>query len=440
MLTKILYQKKFVGLIFFLWTVTLQAQTTSLTTPENLVVNEQQAIALFYQRNLGFIAAKFNIDTARAEEIIAGAVPNPVFTFTVSTFSPKIFQAAYRANNPGAPLPAFSPQIEQLIETAGKRRLRMESRAFATEAIKFDLQDTARVLTNTVRRSYYTLLLAQKISQVADNNYEHYREIIRVNEIRLKTGDIAAISFMRIEIESLKAQADQDQARAAMNQARADLLLVLGWPENSMKILAAEIWPEANPEIALAEQDQLVDHALEMRPDMQSARARIDQAKKMLTLAERLVIPDITVGGFYQRDPGNFITQSGGVSISMPLPLWYQQEGQISSARTNLNSAELELKRTKQEVQTEVMKAVSSWQSANTIAKRFEASVIDRIEKLRKSQAIAYQKGAIGLLDLIDAERNYKIMMLDYYTTLANRSRAWADLLMAYGEETQVKL
>lgn len=124
----------------------------------------------------------------------------------------------------------------------------------------------------------------------------------------------------------------------------------------------------------------------------------------------------------------------------MPLPLWYQQEGQISSARTNLNSAELELKRTKQEVQTEVMKAVSSWQSANTIAKRFEASVIDRIEKLRKSQAIAYQKGAIGLLDLIDAERNYKIMMLDYYTTLANRSRAWADLLMAYGEETQVKL
>ncbi|MBI0416824.1 MAG: TolC family protein [Nitrosospira sp.] len=230
--------------MFFLWTVTLQAQTTSLTTPENLVVNEQEAIALFYQHNLSFIAAKFNIDTARAEEIIAGAIPNPVFTFTVSTFSPKIFQAAYRANNPGAPLPAFSPQIEQLIETAGKRRLRMESRAFATEAIKFDLQDTARVLTNTVRRSYYTLLLAQKISQVADNNYEHYREIIRVNEIRLKTGDIAAISFMRIEIESLKAQADQDQARTALNQARADLLLVLGWPENSMKILAAKIQTE----------------------------------------------------------------------------------------------------------------------------------------------------------------------------------------------------
>ncbi|HEY8097899.1 MAG TPA: TolC family protein, partial [Methylobacter sp.] len=61
-----------------------------------------------------------------------------------------------------------------------------------------------------------------------------------------------------------------------------------------------------------------------------------------------------------------------------------------------------------------------------------------RIEMLRRSQEIAYQKGAVGLLDLIDAERNYKAMMLDYYTALANRSNAWADLLMAYGEEVKL--
>ena len=58
-----------------------------------------------------------------------------------------------------------------------------------------------------------------------------------------------------------------------------------------------------------------------------------------------------------------------------------------------------------------------------------------RIEQLRKSQEFAYARGAVGLLDFIDAERNYKTMMLDYYNALTNRSNAYADLLMALGRE-----
>ncbi|MEP6878747.1 MAG: TolC family protein [Nitrosospira sp.] len=398
-----------------------------------LAITEQQAIALFYQRNLGLIAASLNIDDAQAQEIIAAAIPNPVFSLIVSELNPKIS----RPENRGQAVPAVLPQIQQLIETAGKRRLRIESSELATEAVNFDVQDVARVLTNAVRRSYYNLLLAQKTLKVASDNFERYREILRVNEVRLKVGDVAAVDFIRIEVESLKIQGDQDQARAALNQARADLLLLLGWPENSIEITAVEAWPEAAPEIALAKQDQLVERALERRPDMKAARIRIAQAKKMLTLAQRLVIPDVTISAFYERDAGNFFPNSGGVGISLPIPLFYQQKGQISKARVGVTTAELALAQSEQGVRTEVLKASASWQSADAIARRFETSVVKRIETLRKAREIAYQKGAVGVLDLIDAERSYKAIMLDYYTALANRSKAWADLLMAYGEETR---
>ncbi|MFA6922236.1 MAG: TolC family protein [Gallionella sp.] len=431
---KMLNFKVVIGLIFTLWTAVLQAETGAVTEG-NSAITEQQAIALFYQRNLSLIAASFNIDNAQAQEIIAAAIPNPVFSFTISSLNPNMFRQEY--NNVSS-LPAISPQIQQLIETAGKRRLRVESSELATEAVNFDLKDTTRVLTNAVRRSYYSLLLAQKTAKVASDNFERYREIMRVNAIRLKVGDISETDFTRIEVESLKAQGDQDLAQTALKQARANLLLLLGWPENSMEILAVEAWPEAAPEIARAGQDQLAEKALERRPDLQAARVRIDQAGKMLTLANRLAIPDVTVGAFYQRDPGNFFTESGGVSVSVPLPLFYRQEGEISKARVGLSSAELALKQTEQGVRAEVMKALSAWQSADSISQRFETSVVKRIEMLRKAQEIAYQKGAVGLLDLIDAERNYKAMMLDYYTALANRSNAWADLLMAYGEEVKL--
>ncbi|MEP6606102.1 MAG: TolC family protein [Nitrosospira sp.] len=411
------------------WTITLQAEAMS----EQLAITEQQAIALFYQRNLSLIAANLNIDDAQAQEIIAAAIPNPVFSLTVHELNPRIF----RPENRGQAVPAVLPQIQQLIETAGKRRLRIESSELATEAVNFDVQDVARVLTNAVRRSYYNLLLAQKTLKVASDNFEHYQEILRVNAVRLKVGDVASVDFIRIEVESLKAQGDQDQARAALNQARADLLLLLAWPENSIEIVAVEVWPEATPEISMAGQDQLVGRALERRPDMKAARVRIAQAKKMLTLAQRLVIPDVTLSAFYDRDAGNFFPNTAGVGISLPIPLFYQQKGHISKARVGLTTAELALAQAEQGVKTEVLKASASWQSAYAIARRFETSVVKRIETLRKAQGIAYQKGAVGVLDLIDAERSYKAIMLDYYTALANRSKAWADLLMAYGEETR---
>ncbi|CAA9891738.1 Cobalt-zinc-cadmium efflux system outer membrane protein [Candidatus Methylobacter favarea] len=427
------YLKTLVCLVLALWTLALRAEITPVAE-SRLALTEQQAIALFYQRNLDLIAASFNIDTALAQEIIAAAIPNPKLSFTISSLSSEMF----KKENSHQPLPAVSPQIEQLIETAGKRHLRIESSELATEAVNLDLQDILRVLTNAVRRAYYNLLLAQKTAEVASNNLDRYREILRVNAVRLKVGDIAETGFTRIEVESLKAQGDLDQAQSALNRARADLLLLLGWPENSLEIFAMESWPEAKPQIAQAGQEQLVRQALERRPDLQAARLRIQQAGKMLTLAQRLVIPDVTVSGFYQRDPGNFFTNSGGIGISVPLPLFYKQEGEISKARVGLNSAELALRQIELNVQAEVMKDLSAWRSANAIVQRFEESVLKRIEALRKAQEFAYQKGAVGLLDLIDAERSYKAMMLDYYTALANRSNAWADLLMAYGEEIKL--
>jgi cobalt-zinc-cadmium efflux system outer membrane protein len=420
----------FSGLVLVAWAVISQAEMIS-PLEDQLTISEEEAIALFYQRNLGLIAARLNIDVAEAEQIIAAAIPNPVFSFTVHELAPKAFAPESR----NLAVPALLPQIQQLIETAGKRRLRIESSELATEAVNFDVQDVVRVLTNAVRRGFYHLLLAQKTIKVASDTLEHYREILKVNEIRLKVGDVAAMDFIRIEVESLKAQGDLDQARAALNQARADLLLLLGWPENSVEISAREAWPAANPEIATVKQDELIRRALDRRPDMRAARVRIAQARKMLTLAQRQVIPDVTITAYYDQDQGNQFPRTGGVGISIPIPLFYQQKGEISKARVDVTSSELVLAQAELGVRAEVVKAWASWQSADAIARRFEASVISRIETLRKAQELAYQKGAIGVLDLIDAQRSYRAIMLDYHSALANRSKAWADLLMAYGEE-----
>jgi cobalt-zinc-cadmium efflux system outer membrane protein len=393
------------------------------------LITEPQAVALFYQRNLALLAARFNVDTARAEEIIASALPNPILSINLSELNSRMFNDRQSGN-----LPAVSPQIEQLIETAGKRRLRMESSELGTEAAEFDLQDTARVLTNAVRHAFYTLLLAQMNADTARDSLARYQRILEANAIRLKAGDIAETDYTRIEVESLKAQGDVDRAETALNQARADLLLFLGWPGNGLRLKAADAWPEVVLEGEKGDQQRLIEQALQERPDLKAARIRIELSQKNLTLARRLAIPDVTVSAWYARDPGNYFTNTGGIGFSVPLPLFYRQEGEIAKADVNLSNAEIFLRQAEQSVRADVVKALSAWKSADAIAKRFEDSVVGRIRKMRDAQEFAYQRGAAGLLDLLDAERNYKAMMLDYYTALANRSNAWADLLMALGK------
>ncbi len=120
-------------------------------------LTEDESIALFFQRNLGLIAAKFNVDQSRAEEIIAAAIPNPVFSFWLVELSNQ-----WKVSNQNTrSLPGYTIMIQQLIETAGKRGLRMEGAEMGTEAAELDLMDVIRVLSNAVRHAFYGLLLAQ---------------------------------------------------------------------------------------------------------------------------------------------------------------------------------------------------------------------------------------------------------------------------------------
>jgi len=95
----------------------------------------------------------------------------------------------------------------------------------------------------------------------------------------------------------------------------------------------------------------------------------------------------------------------------------------------------LKLGRRAHAIRNEVVTVLAALHSAETVVSRYQTEVNQRIEKVREAVEFAYTQGATGLIDLLDAERSYKAMMLDYYAALNNKALAYADLLMAMGEE-----
>lgn len=398
-----------------------------------------EALSLFYQRNLDLIAAQYNINESRAEALIASAIPNPTLGIQLSELSnrPNMGSNASGCNHDSTvscgPAEYFS--FSQLIEVAGKRGLRMESSGFAIQAAESDLRDAVRIFSNMVRDAYYSLLQAQKNRSLAQEIVGHYQEISKANNLRMKSGDISESDFLRVKMEAMRAQSDLDSAQTALEKAQAGLAMLLRWPDSSLQYEADEQWPEIKDIGQTLSKDELIDKALQQRPDLQADKQRAQQAEKELELARRLKYPDVTLNAGYARDPSNNALNSFFVGVNVPVPLFYQYQGESDKAAVNLNKNQLAVEQTELGIRNDVASALATWNSSDKIVKRFQDGLLDDALAVRNSSELAYNKGATSVLDFIEAQRSYKNVMRDYTEAMINRTNAYYDLASSLGEE-----
>ena len=342
---------------------------------QNQILSIDDVLSIFYQRNLDLIAAQYNIDQSHAQELIAAAIPNPTFGFQLLELSGNLNQGSGATgcnHEPGVSCGAaqyFS--FSQLIEVAGKRGLRIQSSGFASQAAESDFRDAIRIFSNMVRDAYYQLLQMQKNRWLAQEIVDHYREITRANNLRLKSGDISESDYLRVKMEAMRSQSDLDNAQAAVEQAQADLAVILRWPVKSLQFEAKEQWPEVWDIGQSLPKEELINKALQQRPDLQADKQRADQADRELELARRLKYPDVTVTAGYARDPSNNALNSGFVGVSVPLPLFYQYKGESDKAAVNLNQSRLAAEQTELGIRNDVVSALAVWNSADKIVQRF---------------------------------------------------------------------
>ena len=399
-----------------------------------------EVLALFYQRNLNLIAAQYNIDQSYADAVIAAAIPNPTVVIQIGELSGSNLNKGSGAtgcnHDPNVSCgPAENYSFSQLIEVAGKRGLRIQSSNFATQAAESDFRDAVRIFSNMVRDAYYQLLQTQKNRWLAQEIVDHYDVIGKANRLRLKGGDISESEFLRVKMEAMRAQSDLDTAQASVEQAQADLAVILRWPDRSLQFEAKEQWPEVKDYGRNLSKDELIDKALLQRPDLQGDKLRAEQADKQLELARRLKYPDVTVTAGYARDPSNNALNSGFVGISVPLPLFYQYQGESDKAAVNLNQSRLAAEQTELGIRDDVISALAVWNSAEKIVQRFHDGLLDDALAVRNSSELSYSKGAASVLDFIEAQRSYKNIMRDYYAAEIARANAYYDLEKALGVE-----
>jgi cobalt-zinc-cadmium efflux system outer membrane protein len=123
------------------------------------------------------------------------------------------------------------------------------------------------------------------------------------------------------------------------------------------------------------------------------------------------------------------------VGISVTMPLWHRYEGELAIAKANQRVADVAWQQLSVQIKTQVALALSSFLQKQQILSRFDEVMLSRAKQVKASSVLAYRQGAISLLELLDAEKNYRNVLLDYDQALFDQTSAWLDLMYAVGEE-----
>lgn len=388
----------------------LEAGRLSLTQAENLWLAHNREIKL----------ARAALDGAEADTLSAAQRPNPQLSLAVSSLStqPGVGPGGVRDKMIDSVI-----GVSQLVERGDKREHRMRGAQSRFDAARQDFADAVRSQRLALHQAYYDLLLAQERSRIAEESAALYRETVKAGRLRLKAGDIAAAELSRIRVEALRAENEARQAAGDLVRARLALAYLLGREGSAASLIASDPWPALDTPPATAA-------AIEARPDVQAATKRLQAAEAARDFARSLKSRDVTVGMQFEHNPtgSTYATNSYGVSVSMPLFIGYAYEGEIRRAEAELQAARDQLEQVRAQALADQARARSDLEIAAERAARYQNTLLAEAESAARAAEFAYQRGAMGLMDLLDARRTYKATQLDAALARADQAKtvsAW---------------
>ena len=409
--------------------------------PQTLSLSE--ALRIFRTRGLDLLIADAAMRNAEGAVKIAGAIPNPLASTSVGnafTYNNGNYSKANCLVNGSQCSPwiynvgiSDSAAIEDTL--SGKRGLRLKVARNALAAAKMSRVDAERTIALQVKSAYVQIaqaVLAHGFAkEVASSNLTTLKKF----QVRYAAGAINEGDLQRIETQKLESEQAVENALYALREARVALAFLLGVrggvPDFDVdpKILDFAL-PDALKD---ATAERLLRTAFEHRPDLLAAGYHVASTQAQIDLTKRQRFPDITVGLNYAWGGYGGVSTNGPIqaptatlSLSAPLPVFYQLQGEIRQAEANRDlNALLQAKVTGQVV-NEVSAALAGVAAARKLVERMEGPRRESGGLLQSAKgafeviALQYEKGAANLTDYLDAYRAYIATKVEYFNDLAS--------------------
>lgn len=416
-------RQQFVAALLFIGAFShfLSLGQTALAAPSSSAsYGLDEVIALAAEHNPSIAEANGTIAQSRGLREIAGAYPNPSIN---GTFGPGIT----REQLGNVSVLEKAVRVNQPLEWPGMRQARQRAADAEVAASHAGFADARLRVLADAKVAFYQLLLAQRDVELSTQSLGIVQDLFQSIKARVEAGQARPFESVKADVEVQKVSKDLNRAQNNLVVARVRLDMVTGGALGQDFTVRGDF---TSPRESRSLND-LIGRALEQHPLLVRLKKQIEKAGHSVVQERQSLIPSVTVSGEYHAEAAE---KAFLAVVSVPLPLWYQRQGHISAALGAMERAKAEQARAQNELVTVFTEQMQEARTATQQIDVFERGLLKQAEEALRIARISFQQGAAGLLDLIDAQRVYRQMLLEYAEARAAFSIARARLERWTGE------
>ncbi len=290
-----------------------------------------------------------------------------------------------------------------------------------------------------VKESYFNILKAEKVVDVAEKAVELLESQVDVSQNFYKVGMIPVNDLLKAEVELAHARYNLIAAQNSVKLANASFNILLSLPiDKPVKVKDILVFSPETPEF-----EQYLARALKNRPEIKALDINISQAEQRIRLAKSAYYPAIALTYDYIKagdDPsvsGSDFHDANSWQIMVGLSWTFWEWGKTRSSAREGESLKRQLiytRRTLEDgIRIELKKAILDLEQAEKNIPTAQKAVEQAEENLRVSQE-RYKAQVTTSTEVLDAQTLLSQARTNYYSALYSHNLAKAALLRAVGE------
>lgn len=379
------------------------------TGPLPAVLTLARALEEAEARSPALVAARADVEAARGRLRQARFRFNPVLDVEVENFAGTGPYSSFNGTE-------TTVSVNQRLDLGGRRKARMTLAEAELAAQEYRFAIARADLGRQVRNLFALGVAARDNLALARENEDRARELSRVARELVDAGK-------EPPLRGLRAEAALAQATAALRAAEADEAAAR---RSLAALLGVDVPPAELAGSDLLTPPAIVDATVTLDVRLAEAERVIADAQLRQARAEGRLDPSVGVGVRQLRETGD---RALIASLSVPLPVFDRNQGNVAAARSGVQGAEARRDSVLANTQAEIANARAALVAAEARVAALEGSGIGQAREALRLAQLSYRAGKSSLIELLDAQQAYASAQGELIA--ARRARAEAQATLA---------
>ncbi len=327
-------------------------------------------------------------------------------------------------------------QVTVPIERGGKRDARIAVASRVRQQAESGIEQYRADVRAAVITHYFDVLLAKERLKLAQESLVLSSGSADAAGKRVQAGKVSPVEETRARVAQAAAQAELARAESDVRVARQRLSSLWGDTVSTYGDLAGAL---VLPAEGLP--DDLVYQRLQTSPPLRRARLEVERWRASVNLEKARGVVDVAVTAGAKRDQASGTTMAV-VGLSVPIPLFDRNQGNIAEAISREYKAQDELAAAEVRLTSQVSQAREQLRAARTEALTLQRDAVPGARSAYQAASQGFTLGKFSYLEALDAQRTLIGTQAQYLRALSDTYQAAAELerLLGISDDSSVLL